>query len=139
MHLLHLLNALLAEPLRILSDSGIPLRTHNRVLSLCTPLYTRSMPSWQSSHRILSDSVCNCVSATQPCLLRCSVTSKVLLLYKLLTSVLCLSTSLSDSSRVQKCILLCTGIQSLNTLSRPHGMKPQRPLKPEINTLPAIT
>jgi hypothetical protein len=31
---------------------------------------------------------------------------------------------------------LCTGIQSLNTLSHPHGMKPQRPLKPEIKHTP---
>jgi hypothetical protein len=31
---------------------------------------------------------------------------------------------------------LCTGIQSLNTLSHPHGMNPQRPLKPEINPTP---
>jgi hypothetical protein len=65
--LMHSLNALLAELLRIPSDSGLSLNPQQSSF-LCAPLYTRSMPTWQSSHRILSDSVCNCVSATQSCL-----------------------------------------------------------------------
>jgi hypothetical protein len=72
---MHSLDALLAELLRILSDSGLP-QTLNGVLLQRSPCVC-SMPTWQSSYRILSGSVCNCVSATQPCLLRCSATSKV--------------------------------------------------------------
>jgi hypothetical protein len=64
--------------LRILSDFGL-LRTLSRVPSSCTSCLW-SMSTWQSSYRILSDSFCNFVSATQPYLLRCSATSQVFFL-----------------------------------------------------------
>jgi hypothetical protein len=57
----------------ILSDSSL-LRTLSRVPSSCTSCLC-SMSTWQSSYRILSDSFCNCVLATQPYLLRCSANS----------------------------------------------------------------
>jgi hypothetical protein len=61
----HLLNAHLAELLRILSDSGL--------LELSTEFFLQHLVLMLNAHlaelyRILSDSVCNCVSATQPCL-----------------------------------------------------------------------
>jgi hypothetical protein len=94
---MHLLNALLAELLRILSDSGLlnsqqssfsvhslhlcsmptwqsstesseilSLQTLNRVLPPAPVLMLNAHLA--ELYRILSDSVCNCVSATQPCL-----------------------------------------------------------------------
>jgi hypothetical protein len=48
-------------------------------------------------YRILSDSVCNCVSPTQPYLLRCSTTSKVFSRVVDL-QLLCRNMSLSDSA-----------------------------------------
>jgi hypothetical protein len=52
--LICLLNALLAELHRILSDSGFLLRTHSRVL-LNAPLCICSMPMWQSSSKNSSE------------------------------------------------------------------------------------
>jgi hypothetical protein len=63
----------------ILSDSGSSLKLSAEFLPLCTPVHTLNA-HLAELYIILHDSVCNFVSATQPCLLRCSVTSKVFLL-----------------------------------------------------------
>jgi hypothetical protein len=85
-------------------------------------------------YRILSDSVCNCVQLH-------SLASKVFsnltgLLPELLISVLCLSTSLSDSSEFRSASSV-HGSQNLSVLSHPPGMKPQRPSTLKSNTPPA--
>ena len=91
-------------------------------------------PLGRVSTELLRDSVYNSVSATLPCLLRCSATSKVFFLSCWLQSVpQHVSVWLLTSSEVPP---LCTGIQSLTTLSHPHGMNPQRPLTPEIKPTP---
>jgi hypothetical protein len=53
---MHLLNAHLAELQKILSDS-IFLKDSQQSSFLCAPLYTCSMPTWQSSTKFLRDSV----------------------------------------------------------------------------------
>jgi hypothetical protein len=129
-HPLHLLNALLAELLRILSDSGLLLNSQQSSFLCALLAHTRSMPTWQSFSELLRASgfylqtlnrvllqhlvltlnahlaepyrtYSKVLSATVSQLH--SLASKVFsnltgLLLELLTSVLCLSTSLSDSS-----------------------------------------
>jgi hypothetical protein len=58
--LMHSLNALLAELLRISSDSGLSLNPQQSSF-LCAPLYTCSMPTWQSFSESSVILVCDCV------------------------------------------------------------------------------
>jgi hypothetical protein len=75
---MHLLNALLAE----LSESSVILVFFQLSAEFFFQLHlVHTLNAHLAElYRILSDSVCNCVSATQPCLLRCSATSQVFFL-----------------------------------------------------------
>jgi hypothetical protein len=133
---LHLLDALLAELLRILSDSGL-LRTHHRVLLLCTPCTCAQCPLGRALQNSQQNYVFNCVSATQPYLLRCSATSKVFPLPELLILSSCASARpclTPQSSEVHS----CTGIQSLQHSVMPSRHETSKILNLRSNTLPAI-
>jgi hypothetical protein len=133
-HSLHLLNALLAELLRILSDSGL-LSNSQQSSFLCALLYTRSMPTWQSSTESSSDSVCNCVltyTALPP-----EVFSNLTgLLPELMTSVLCLSTSLSDSSEFRSASSV-HGSQNPQRSVTPSWCEASKTFNLKSNTTPA--
>jgi hypothetical protein len=124
------LNVLQTEPLRILSDSGLSKLTAEFLLT-----HTQ-YPLGRVSTELLKGSVYNSVSTTLLWLLRCSATPKSSFCMSCWIQGLCpqhVFVWLLTSSEVPP---PCTGIQSLSTLSRPHGMNPQRPFKPEHKTTP---
>jgi hypothetical protein len=102
--LAHFLDALLAESLRILSDSGLPQTFSGVLLSLCTSCTYTQCPLGRASTESSSDSICNCVlryTALSPEVFN-NLTG---LLPELMIPVLCLSTSLSDSSEFRSALM----------------------------------
>jgi hypothetical protein len=130
---MHLLNAYLAE----LSESSVILVLFELIAEflLNASLCICSMPTWQSFYRTPQRFCLQLCSSPQPCLLRCSTTSKVFsrvddFNFCAHLARLCLTPQSSEMHP------LCTAIRTRSVLSHPPGVKPQRPLKLEIKQNP---